>query len=598
MGNTPTIDWSNYQKDSATPSIDFTKYEGGAAVPPKDETGVWAGIKRNTVGMVSGLYHAFSDPATPEEKSQLLEKIRKENANGENIPEELATNPSTATLALHRIISNPSDLLGQKSDKELKAAKELWDKGEHWKGANLAASGATDKALSAVPVVGPAINQTAERAEKGDVSGAVTDVGAAVLASKAPEIVKGVAEKAPDIVRGGWRKIGNPMGLASTGQELLTQGISPRTSLLNFKPSLERAAGDLKAYDAQSPIKNVQDLHDAIPEIKQKIWSEEVEPALQRQAGKPVNMKPVADAVRGQISDEMRTFDEGNAEALDKLADKLDSAKDVKSANSLLKYVNGKLETYFQKFPAARKANLMNNPETAGWEAARAELRNQFLGTLEDAGETGVRDARMRYGAMDTLQDAVERRVNVADRAKPMPLSRIVGLAAAVPTGGLSVVAGEIANYLNKPDVLIRRGISKLPEPTPIRTTPFASTAEGGNFAYRVRSQGEEGIPIGGVNEHAHATATLEDAQKLAPGRESIYGEPQEITKVDLSKLKQGVDYERIQRPGQPDWIKFKRPLSEKEVQIVKSSKVSIASPLTGGAMSSPSELFRREGSK
>src|SRR5207302_7463314 len=107
--------------------------------------------------------------------------------------------------------------------------------------------------------------------------------------------------------------------------------------------------------------------------------------------------------------------------------------------------------------PAARRANLMNNPETAGWEAARADLRNQFLNTLEGAGETGVRDARLRYGAFDTLQDAVERRVNVADRAKPMSLGRIVGLAGGAPTGGLSLVAGELSNYLNKPDVLIRR---------------------------------------------------------------------------------------------------------------------------------------------
>src|ERR1700746_3378976 len=68
------------------------------------ETGVWAGIKRNTVGVVSGLYHAFTDPATEQEKSDLLQKIRSENAKGENIPEDLATDPSTATLAYHRLI--------------------------------------------------------------------------------------------------------------------------------------------------------------------------------------------------------------------------------------------------------------------------------------------------------------------------------------------------------------------------------------------------------------------------------------------------------------------------------------------------------------
>lgn len=337
----------------------------------------------------------------------------------------------------------------------------------------------------------PAIQQRLQEAKEHPAAAAgaaTTDALAATLPFVAGKVVE---LPAGEIVSGGWRKIGNPLGLASTGQELLTQGISPRTSLLNFKPSLERAAGDLKTFDAQSPINSVQDLHEAIPEIKRKIWSQEVEPALQRQANKPVDMKPVASAVREQISPEMKEFDEANATKLEQLAVKLENTRDVKSANSLLKYINGQLESYFQKFPAARKANLMNNPETAGWEAARATLRQQFLSTLEDAGETGVRDARLRYGAFDTLQDAVERRVNVADRAKPMSLSRIVGLSAAAPTGGLSLILGELSNYLNKPDVLVRRGIRNLPTP-PVRTSPFGqpTAQEAAPFSGNLREMG------------------------------------------------------------------------------------------------------------
>jgi len=345
-------------------------------------------------------------------------------------------------------------------------------------------------AAGASSAVGVRPEEMEKAAAKGDTSGVLGEAAVPTIMAAAPLITEGAlkgGEAAKPAIRGGWRAIGNPFGLASTGQELLTQGISPRTSLLNFKPSLERAASDLKAYNEQSPINNVQDLHDAIPEIKQKIWSEEVEPALQRQADKPVKMQPVADAVRGQISDEMKTFDEPNAEKLEKLASKLEATKDVQGANKLLKYINGQLESYFQKFPAARKANLMNNPETAGWEAARAELRNQFLTTLEANGETGVRDARLRYGAFDTLQDAVERRVNVADRAKPMSLGRIVGMAAAPATGGVSLVAGELSNYLNKPDVLVRRGINNLPD---VRETPF-SPPSARNPLIALKSPGE-----------------------------------------------------------------------------------------------------------
>jgi hypothetical protein len=89
------------------------------------------------------------------------------------------------------------------------------------------------------------------------------------------------------------------------------------------------------------------------------------------------------------------------------------------------------------------------------------------------------------------------------------------------------------------------------------------------DFGFRVRDIGENGLPIGG-NSRAHATTTLEDAQRLAPGRESVQGKPQEIVKYDLSKLKEGKDYVRVPREGQPDWIRMLRPLRENEVQPVE----------------------------
>ena len=140
--------------------------------------------------MATGLYHAFTDPATSQEKADLLQDIRAKNAQGLDYPEDLAKNPSQATLVVHRLLTNPGELLNAKSDQELDAAKDLWDSGEHWKGASLSVSGAVDKVLSALPFAGPALNSTAERAESGDVSGAATDVAAALAVSKAGEIAR------------------------------------------------------------------------------------------------------------------------------------------------------------------------------------------------------------------------------------------------------------------------------------------------------------------------------------------------------------------------------------------------------------------------
>lgn len=402
--------------------------------------------------------------------------------------------------------------------------------------------------------------------------------------AKTGEIVKAIPKATGKVVRA----VGNPYGLASTGEEMLTQGISPYAKATGFKNALTKAGSDIKAFDSENPIKGVQDLNDAIPEIKKKIWSEEVEPALQRQGSRPVDMKPVADAVRQQITPEMKEFDEGNADKLDALATKMENTRDITSANRLLKYVNGQMESYFAKYPSARRADLMANPETAGWEAARQSLRNQFLTTLENAGENGVRDARLRYGALEEIGKQVERRVNVADRAKPMSINRILGLAGAIPTGGLSVAAGELGHYLNKPDVLIRRGIANLPEATktldvtpaqpqigplkvPLGNPP--SPAEIPQYAYRVRNSGERGV---GTQGHAQATMSPDEARGYVESRGNLpenSGKKQELVRVDLSKLPKD-SYSVKLGPNGHGWVKFNKEVPESAVEPLPSKPI------------------------
>ena len=158
-----------------------------ATPPPKPETGVFASIKRNTIGAIEGVYHALTDPATDEEKAQILSKIREENARGEQIPEELATNPSRATLALHRILDAPAQELHEKAKHENEVAVDLLKNHQYWRGGNMYLSSLADKALSAVPIAGPAINAAAERMERGDTSGGLTDAALMGLGTKIPE---------------------------------------------------------------------------------------------------------------------------------------------------------------------------------------------------------------------------------------------------------------------------------------------------------------------------------------------------------------------------------------------------------------------------
>jgi hypothetical protein len=174
----------------------FAQIHAENQTTPQD-TGVWAGVKRNTVGMVAGLYHALTDPPTDQEKAQLMQKVQAEKdwqtAHGydpNQVDESLATDPSRVTLAYHRLIDAPAGVLAQKGENEQAAAKDLLSKGQTWKGANQYVSGSADRLLSAVPGAGPWLNSVAQRAESGDVSGAATDVASAVAYSKAPEIAR------------------------------------------------------------------------------------------------------------------------------------------------------------------------------------------------------------------------------------------------------------------------------------------------------------------------------------------------------------------------------------------------------------------------
>jgi len=203
MGGSPavTLDQSTLQPISASSSgspvtLDKSTLQPVSGAAPQD-TGIWAGVKRNTVGMVAGLYHAFTDPPTDQEKADLMQKVQDERDwqsqhgyDPNEVPMSLATNPSQATLAYHRLIDAPADQLAAKGSDEVQAAKDLMSNGQAWKGANEYLSGRVDQGLSAIPMVGPWINSVAQRVEAGDTSGAATDVAAAVALQNAPEIAK------------------------------------------------------------------------------------------------------------------------------------------------------------------------------------------------------------------------------------------------------------------------------------------------------------------------------------------------------------------------------------------------------------------------
>jgi len=333
-GATQTIDYAALAKQAgalssqAAPSSGNVDYaalakQAGAtssqtAQQPQD-TGILAGLYRNTVGMVAGLYHAFTDPPTDQEKAQLMKKVQDEKAwqtahgyDPNQVDESVATDPSRVTLAYHRLIDAPAGALAQKGENEQAAAKDLLSKGQTWKGGNLYLSGATDRLLSAVPAAGPWLNSVAERAERGDISGAATDVAAAVAFSKAPEIAK--ATGAPDALANffkssaqkNYEDVLNPTRVDTKyqTQKIMPQLLEERPVAVTRKGLAEKAAGqaDIAGQQIEQTVSELQGSMKTQPVI------DGLENLRQKYQVNGVSLRPEVDTAINTLQDQLRAM--------------------------------------------------------------------------------------------------------------------------------------------------------------------------------------------------------------------------------------------------------------------------------------------------
>jgi len=99
------------------------------------------------------------------------------------------------------------------------------------------------------------------------------------------------------------------------------------------------------------------------------------------------------------------------------------------------------------------------------------------------------------------------------------------------------------------------------PESQPAAPEP-AVAPPAGNFAYRVRDVGEQGIPVY-PDSHAQATKDLNEPRAYGPARAGTLDRPQEIVKVDLDKA--GIPYDEMPGPNGAPWIRFREPVPEEQ---------------------------------
>lgn len=481
------------------------------------------------------------------------------------------------------IIQGVQGLIG--AHQEFKAAKERG----HGPGYSTAAAANT--------MLGVNPERMEKAAEVGDTGGVLGEVAIPAAMAAIPEADRATGGKVSGAIgkigSTAVKKIGEPFHIGMSGEDLVTKGVRPRNSATGWNDAIQRPGVQraIKEYHENSPIKSNEDFKEAIPEIKDKLWQDRVEAASGRQGARPVDLKPAAKAVRDVITPEMEKFEPKQAQELHDFADKLEDQTDVNGANRLLGYLNGKMESHFSKFPAARRSVLRTNPEVAGFDAAREAVRGQVLDTLEAAGETDVRDARKDYGALKTIEKEVERRPNIDARSKPFSLSRILGGlgAATAAVGGHPIAApvvygaGELINHLNKPDVMLRRGIERMnPEPAPAFTPPakFVPPAKTAPPPLAAVQQ-----TLGLPRPEAGPLFQIEQTPRLRPDVESPRTPPIQGEQVPLNLPPENAPLFNInQTPApKPQQIGGWNPLDVKNAESVIGKPSDVPSPVFRG---------------
>lgn len=425
--------------------------------PPRNDTGVMAGLRRNTVGAIEGVYHALSDPATDQEKAELTHKVNTMRARGQEVPMELATNPSRATLAYHRIIDAPADVLHEKGNDEIEAAKDLLENHHYWKGGNLYLSGLTDKGLSAIPMVGPFVNSIAERAEKGDTSGALTDVVAGKVLQDSPELAKMGSEEFHTAMKA------RSAARASQGLNTeflakakdLTQAAPPTTKNPYEPHDMHTAMSYLERHH-EVPGQEIRGITDKVDALDHEIGNidEHVRGLVQIIPKEPISTNVIED-VRAGLQDHPKgqTWVGQGMKALKQYADLANPT--MEQADELRKQLNAENKAILKKNRYDEATARRTDPGFAAREIAAKSLRDGIYGQLEAHGVQGARELRLDQGSLIKVRNAAEaQRFNGSKTVRgtgPNSIRRELGRDAITGTG--LAIGGKVGAIGGAPEV-------------------------------------------------------------------------------------------------------------------------------------------------
>jgi hypothetical protein len=310
-------------------------------------------------------------------------------------------------------------------------------------------------------VKGEAEGKAKEGAEGGALGGGFGAGFGATLAEAASPIAEGLAKK---------------FGVGTSAVEDAKMGARPGKRNYRFADDFLRAAPHMDDVNALQPAKSVEDWADNAAMARESLYKQKIEPIVAKHATEPLGGLNIANGIRKEIPDAMKTFKPEEAAKMEQIANQFMPGQvfqlQVADAEQALQHYNAELAAtgFWSRMPAEREALLKTDGHIAGLKAAGDAIRDEFYGKLNQL-EPGSNVAELKkdYGALRNVEDEIRGRVNVNDRQAPMSLKETIGLITGLGTGGPGGAAiaaiPALDRVVNSPENLIGRAVQKAARP-------------------------------------------------------------------------------------------------------------------------------------
>src|SRR5271166_106528 len=221
---------------------------------------------------------------------------------------------------------------------------------------------------------------------------------------KAIDLARTVVPKTGEAITGAAKASG--IGLSPI--EKLTKAGGPSVRTLDFPDTLRTASPELARQNAATPVKSVQDVADAAHTGAQRIWTEQIEPQIQRNASAKIDGSQIANQIRSGVGQGMSDLFPEQAKAAIAFADKFEGPITLAKSNEYLKTLNAQLKGVYKMSPEARAAAGVTDGRISSMQDAADGLRQQMYSKLDSLGETDPAGLRKQYGALKQVQDVFQ----------------------------------------------------------------------------------------------------------------------------------------------------------------------------------------------